>query len=54
MRLEGLHFHAQQAAEKVLKVVTLMPDLSLKLTSSLIDNRIDTVGINIVPIQFHA
>ena len=51
--LEGLCFHAQQAAEKALKVVTLMPDLSLKLTPLLIDNRIDTVGINIVPIQFH-
>ena len=53
MRLEGLCFHTQQAAEKVLKVVTLVPDLSLKLAPSLIDNRIDTVGINIIPIQFH-
>ena len=53
MRLEELYFHAQQAAEKVLKVGALIPGLFPKLTPSFIDNGIKAVSINIIPIHFH-
>lgn len=50
---EGLCFYTQQAVEKALKVVALMPDLFRKPTLSLINNRIDMVGVNIVPVYFY-